>query len=142
MIGIMCFHDMPQQVSFKISEVGFPTNYFVIDLKKKKRIGDQQSLLPVPFLHIAQFTCAILCWLLCFSSSCYFCLCKHIQKHSFFYLKKLKMEFGKSREAHSVTLSTQGIWLKWSETALPFDLSWKKLSVGKCKQVISHCAHR
>ena len=31
---------------------------------------------------------------------------------------------------HSLTLSTQGIWLKWSETALPFDLSWKNLIWG------------
>ena len=35
-----------------------------------------------------------------------------------------------SRIIHSSTLSRQGIWLQWSESALPFDLSWKNLIWG------------
>ena len=33
-IGIMFFRDMPQQVSFIISEVSFPTNYFLVAFKQ------------------------------------------------------------------------------------------------------------
>ena len=35
-----------------------------------------------------------------------------------------------ARIIHSSSLSRQGIWLHWSESALPFDLSWKNLIWG------------
>lgn len=49
-------------------------------------------------------------------------------------VKKLEVE---SHMAHASSLAMQGVWTKWADDAIPFDLSWRNLIWGPGPRIIS-----
>ena len=60
--------------------------------------------------------------------------------------RKLASETVKSfadqkRVAHAHSLARQGVWLQWSDTALPFDFSWKNILFGPGEHLLRFVLH-